>query len=624
MVTSTDSASPTPEESRPDPDPSVTPGKPDPEAGAADESLDAGPTTDPDLPDDTDLPAASLATPAEVAALHGPNDGTEIASQNDLGVGVGPGSPRDVAAGGGSGSALKKLPGVDFASAAASSDQLNELIVQGHEAFDPNAPIDDGWDAILPGPVCACRLSDFGAPLIGGQSRPDVCVSVRVEATVLRALVDQLHVTPLRRGDDFVRLCLLPQGLAGQSFDRRILVQSCVSLDTPCPDLNAVEPLTLVVQLYPLTAALGALTGVITLRLDGPNKRLHVESDLFACPLIVHAPERFALIELLELGPPLGPPVKLLPHAALDRALAYVARASVKDDLDTAFATVTVEEGRAYAGQRSCVAVVDDPTLSGVALKLHHTLVPAFLQGLATLRPGGVLTTYKTMLVLADETTAFGFERSDRTFPMPIQPLLEPATTSGRLFIPRSTLIWALTLMKRALRGGGTGKGTGKGRGKQVPPTQESDTLRLRCAAGFPEAACELTGTALDGRRTRVRLTATRRGADEMVLDVRLSLTALLAALEAEQVMYAELLFAHGGKPDGDASDPSKSYPGTHETVWAGPAAVIVREDDDRCLAQTVIATVRPPPAKRRSLAGKTTPVPSIGLDDPSPLASEA
>lgn len=631
----TDPASPKLEEPGTDldPDPGATSLTPDLDTRA--ELPDARPTPDPDQPGGADLPHALLPPPADASLAQGTGDG----AVPQVGFGLQPGALAldDVAAAGAPASDPADASAVGIPGAGASSDEFAGLIVQGHEAFYPDASIAGGWDDILPEPICACQLSNFGAPLIGGRSQPNACLSVRVDAALLRDLLDQLHVTALRRGDDFVLICLLPQGLAAQSFGPQIFVQGCMPLDLPCPELTPGKPLALVVRLFPLVAALKELTGVLTLRLDGPGKRLHVESDHFACPLVVYAPEHFPPVALPELGLPLGPPVKPLAHEGLQRAIAYVARVSASDDLEPAFGTVTLDAGRAYAGRRSCVAVLDDPKLPGFELKLHHTLVSPFLQGLAAVRPGGALTAYNTMFVLADETTAFGVERSKRTFPRSIEPLIEPTAAVGQLIISRGTLIWALTLMKRALRGGGTGKGsgkepsraTGKGAGKPMPPAQGSDTLRLHCAAGFPVAACELTGMAPDGRRTRVQLTVTRRGADETVLDVRLSLAALLDALEADQATNAVLVFAHGdksegGKPEGDASDPGGSALGAHEAVPVGPAAVIVLEEDDHYVARTIIATVRPPPAKRRSRAGKTKPVPEGGFDDPSPLASEA
>lgn len=397
---------------------------------------------------------------------------------------------------------------------------------------DPDASEDSSWHWVHPAAGSECALKAFGDPLITGRLDKTAQTHFSCASETLDRFLTLLTAPSLESKLEFVTLYISDTALAGMSFDGAVFVQTCIPLAVHCPALSETKPVAVVINLRALQAALTRTQGVVDFHLDGPAERLHITAGAFTCPLVVYPPGKPLRLSEARLGPLESEAASPLPTAALIRAFAYVGPASEANDIEGELETVMVSGGRAYGGTKTCLTVFEDHKLTGLTIALNRRRL-APLERVLPYLDNAKLTLREGMIALSDHNTMIGLARANTSFP-DISGLLAHEPPSHRLAFSRNELARSLSLIQSALRNAAAA---------QDDPGSNGDIIRLRCARGYPHIVCQLTGIAPDGRTVKVPLTAQRRSENEEAFETRLSLRALLRAINAERGAYVFIEF---------------------------------------------------------------------------------
>ncbi|KQU01803.1 hypothetical protein ASG60_18290 [Methylobacterium sp. Leaf469] len=476
--------------------------------------------------------------------------------------------PVQAGADAGEASGMCETAATDDGPAAAAEFSFDDLVVS--PAVDGDADLDAIWVAnALPD----VGLAAFGPLVVDGSSLGSRTLRAVVDADLLTRLTQLLAPAVRReRHHDLIRLCLSTDLLAAYAYDPPCCVQTCVPLAQTCTDLERAEPVAVVVGFIALKAALDDAAGPVELVFDGPGKRLRVHAGGLRVPLVLYTNRSPLPLTQRHLRAVMDETP--LPVEALSRALAYVGSVSETDDVQPGHETITVGEGRAYAGTARCIAQVSDPALKTIAIAVNNRVLPA-LRELArphVLGTDATLTRRTGMLVLADRYTAVAVERAAHAFPGLSPPGPIPAE-ADRLIFSQEALARTLALLRHGLHAVGTGAAEDEG---------THDHVRLLHPVPGTKDAARLRAGGRHGRTVTTYLAVQRRGISDRLIDLRLPLRALANAVRS----------------DGST--------GVFLVVDAQNRCVTVVHDDERRMARTMIAALqhKPPPKKAGKTAG--------------------
>ena len=235
----------------------------------------------------------------------------------------------------------------------------------------------------------------------------------------LLALVRCTFVDVSRQGllTCLVKLSVSRVSLRVQAYDFATFCETTLPLMEAPTDIAHEQPISFVVSFSDLDTAGQAIDGDVAMTYRPEQKRINLVAGNFERPLIALSAEKFTDFGAEKIGaidPTSRRPIDPL---LLKRAIGYVAPAVKENDIQKCFGILELRGGRAMGGELGAVAIFTAAKLNGLNMHIRRPFIDSVATVLPMLDGEAALFETQNFYIVRDRSTAFGFEKSDASFP---------------------------------------------------------------------------------------------------------------------------------------------------------------------------------------------------------------
>ena len=214
-----------------------------------------------------------------------------------------------------------------------------------------------------------------------------------------------------------VKLSVLRVSLRAQAYDFATFCETTLPLMEAPTDIAHEQPISFVVSFSDLDTAGQAIDCDVAMTYRPEQKRIDLVAGNFERPLIALPVEKFTDFGAEKIGAidptsrrPIDPPL-------LGRAIGYVAPAVKENDIQKRFGILELRGGRAMGGELGAVAVFTAAKLNGLNMRIRRRFIDSVRTVLPILDGEAALFETQQFYIVRDGSTAFGFEKTNASFP---------------------------------------------------------------------------------------------------------------------------------------------------------------------------------------------------------------
>jgi hypothetical protein len=324
------------------------------------------------------------------------------------------------------------------------------------------------------------------------------------------------------------------------------------------------QPISFTVPSDDLETAGYAVDDMVTFTYRPEQARVQIVAGNFERPLVTRSVDSFKDFDEATIGALDPGSRRTIDPQLVGTAIDYVAPVVSENQTEEHYSLIEFREGRLVGGSRGTIAVFAAARLDGLDTRIRYRFIHPVRTVLTGLDGEAALFETPRFYIIRDRETAFGFEKTHKSFPY-ITHMLSPRSARDRIALDRKRLVHSMLALEAWLG-------------------SDAAIVRFQCSKGFRQGRLSFVGQSEDGKKIKVSLHGQRMDDIDDPVTAFLPARRLRVAAEAFDAPYLYM------------------------DLYAAENRVIVDEEEKNFHARTLIAMARKPNRKRSPASGLKGP----------------